>query len=375
MWKTVKMEPITKLEQKNITRKLWQEIFTEDTEEFLDYYYREKTKDNQILAIKENGEIVSMLHMNPYELSVFGEKVFSYYIVAVATKQEYRHQGKMAKLLIHAMKQAAEEKKPFIFLMPAKESIYLPFQFVTVYERKDYIFPTQKRQQNYLWEIQVEKLSERSENKESLVKEVVEYSGTVLRGRYELYAIHSKAYYLRLLKEQASQQGYMLLFRNKETGRLCGYSFLTKEGNVEFRELVCDQEKEAEIVEWMQAHYKEQETIEIAGADFFRLKKQPDKIFPCIMVRVTDLLALHGLLPLQKAQTEEFRHSKYVYIKDKLLPENEGLYRFYVVEKQQKSFLGIEKTGKTVEVYETNSIEEFTKNFFKNCKIFLNEVV
>lgn len=375
MRKAVEMELITKQEEKNITRELWQEIFAEDTEKFLDYYYKEKTKDNQILTARENGEIVSMLHMNPYELSVFGEKVFSYYIVAVATKKEYRHQGKMAKLLTHAMEQAAEEKKPFIFLMPAKESIYLPFQFVTVYERKDYIFPSQKRQREYFWQIQVEELSKYSENKESLVKELEEYSATVLKERYELYAIHSKAYYLRLLKEQASQQGHMLLFRNKETGRLCGYSFLTKEGSVELRELVCDREKEAEIIEWVQEHYKAQEAIEIAGAEFFQLKKQPDKIFPCIMVRVTDILALHGLLPLQKAEAEELGDSKYVYIKDKLLSKNEGLYRLYVVKKQQKSFLGIEKAGKTVEVYETTSIEEFTKNFFRNRKIFLNEVV
>ena len=43
------------------TRQLWEEIFKEDTSEFLDYYYSEKAKDNEIYVIEDNGEIVSML--------------------------------------------------------------------------------------------------------------------------------------------------------------------------------------------------------------------------------------------------------------------------------------------------------------------------
>ena len=39
------------------TRKLWEEIFTEDTPEFLDYYYSVKAKDNEIYVI-EDGHIV-----------------------------------------------------------------------------------------------------------------------------------------------------------------------------------------------------------------------------------------------------------------------------------------------------------------------------
>ena len=37
------------------TRRLWEEIFTEDTEAFLDYYYRIKTAENEIFVIEEIG--------------------------------------------------------------------------------------------------------------------------------------------------------------------------------------------------------------------------------------------------------------------------------------------------------------------------------
>lgn len=33
-----------------------------------------KTKDNQIYAVEEDGEIQAMLHLNPYELAVNGSK-------------------------------------------------------------------------------------------------------------------------------------------------------------------------------------------------------------------------------------------------------------------------------------------------------------
>ena len=39
------------------TRSLWEEVFTEDTSAFLDYYYYIKTKDNQIYVVEEDGQI------------------------------------------------------------------------------------------------------------------------------------------------------------------------------------------------------------------------------------------------------------------------------------------------------------------------------
>ena len=43
-------EMIRKLEQEEHkkTRKLWEEIFCEDSKKFLDYYYSVKTKENEI---------------------------------------------------------------------------------------------------------------------------------------------------------------------------------------------------------------------------------------------------------------------------------------------------------------------------------------
>ena len=57
-----------KQEEHILTRKLWEEIFTEDSVEFLDYYYSVKVKDNEIYVIEDEGRIVSMIHLNPFQM-------------------------------------------------------------------------------------------------------------------------------------------------------------------------------------------------------------------------------------------------------------------------------------------------------------------
>lgn len=54
------------------TRKLYEEVFSEDEKSFVDYYYQEKTKDNIIYVVREDDDIQAMLHLNPYTLMVNG---------------------------------------------------------------------------------------------------------------------------------------------------------------------------------------------------------------------------------------------------------------------------------------------------------------
>ena len=56
-----------------MTRSLWEEIFTEDDEAFLDYYYQVKTAENSIYIIEEEDQPVSMLQLNPYPVHFLGK--------------------------------------------------------------------------------------------------------------------------------------------------------------------------------------------------------------------------------------------------------------------------------------------------------------
>ena len=123
-------------EEKNRTRALWERIFAEDSERFLDYYYHIKTADNEILVLERDGEILSMLQLNPYRLQLGAAQVEAAYVIAVATDSRYRHQRMMARLLKRAMQDRQAKKQPFLFLMPAAEAIYRPFGFRFIYRQQ-----------------------------------------------------------------------------------------------------------------------------------------------------------------------------------------------------------------------------------------------
>jgi predicted acetyltransferase len=119
-------------EEKVLSRPVYETVFSEDSRKFVDYYYQYKTRDNAILSLWKEEELVSMVHLNPYTMIVNGYEVKSNYIVAVATLKDHRHQGYMRMLLERALNDMADQEMPFTFLMPASVSIYAPFDFVWI---------------------------------------------------------------------------------------------------------------------------------------------------------------------------------------------------------------------------------------------------
>lgn len=120
-------------EEKAGTRALYERVFPEDSARFLDWYYEDRCSDNIILAMWKDGKMVAMMHMNPFVMCAKkGTRARVYYIYAVATAPEARHQGCMATLLRRSFELMEAEHIPFCFLLPVDEAIYQPFDFHTV---------------------------------------------------------------------------------------------------------------------------------------------------------------------------------------------------------------------------------------------------
>ena len=168
-------------EERGRTRALYQAAFPEDTERFVDFYYQYKTRDNQILALEQDGQIVSMLHRNPYTMIMNGYEFLADYIVAVATEKAFRHQGCMRKLLEKALNDMANQGMPFAFLMPASESIYAPFDFV-------WICPYTELP------MRVERMSAEAQNR-------------YLAGRYQMFCKRDTRYMENLQAERTAEEG------------------------------------------------------------------------------------------------------------------------------------------------------------------------
>ena len=172
-------------EEHGMTRFLYEEAFPEDSQAFTDYYYTEKTKNNQIYVLEEEGKICSMAHLNPYTLSVNGSRKETHYIVAVATKKECRGRGYMGAVLRRALEDMYREGEIFTFLMPAAKGIYEPYDFRTVFEQTR---PYVKDLEGWI----------QAGGKDC--QELSEWASDNLKKSCQVYSVRDEDYYLRMLR-------------------------------------------------------------------------------------------------------------------------------------------------------------------------------
>lgn len=218
--------------EKGKSRALWEAVFCEDTVSFLDYYYSEKTKDNDIYALENQQGIVSMLHLNPYLMRIGNERYQTHYIVAVATREEYRKQGMMSKLLKKSLLDMYANKEPFTFLMPASEAIYTPFDFRTAICIEDKNFVPKQAE-----DIELEVSEATEESWSDIAKFVNDYWKHL-----SIAIFRDTDYYERWEKELRSEDGRIIVLRKGED--ICGVFGYAKGERIEIREPIVLQEKD-----------------------------------------------------------------------------------------------------------------------------------
>ncbi len=272
-----------KRQESENSRFLWEQVFTEDGKEFLDYYYDAKVKDNWIYVVESEGSIRSMVHLNPFELKVEQNEVNSCYIVAVATDPGYRKRGHMSELLKKSIRDMHRAGMPFTFLMPADEKIYYPHHFRMVYDQWQWKAVTTDNEA-----VDLKELLENQEGqlikirKASLddCKAMAAFAESVLQSTKQVYVKRDWQYYGRLLQEQESQDGGILLA--EYAGQIKGLLLYDMWNGFAVREPLMDTDNE--------------NIFEKAG---LILQKEEKK--PMIMVRV---LSVEKLLECMKCKEE-----------------------------------------------------------------------
>ena len=114
-------------------RELMENSF-DDEEEFINYYFEEKIKENKVLVARVDGEFAGMLHLCPREILVLGKSVKCYYLARGAVKKAYREHGVMHAMLSRATEDMKNEGCLFAYLVPEHEENYEELGFRTVYE-------------------------------------------------------------------------------------------------------------------------------------------------------------------------------------------------------------------------------------------------
>ncbi|MBR0038893.1 MAG: GNAT family N-acetyltransferase [Lachnospiraceae bacterium] len=131
----IELLPKNDIESKLKTRSLYESCFDEGKDSFIDYYYDTIIKRNEIVVARDGDEIVSMIHLNPYVYCICGELKRVHYLVAIATKDNYRHRGLMKLCFDKAIEYLNELKEPFCYLVPDNiiyENIYKKYGFDVV---------------------------------------------------------------------------------------------------------------------------------------------------------------------------------------------------------------------------------------------------
>lgn len=198
-------------EDKDETKHLWHMCFPEDSESFIEYYYKEKTKDNEILVKKDNGLLISMVQYNPYAVKLRGRLWKLDYLVGVATEESRRREGHFWDVFVKMLHDEEAAGKPITYLVPVNPAVYAPMGFTFIGNVASYEL-TEKAKQTLTRTVC-------QDTPEDCGRAAV-YMEQWLGARYEMYTRRDAAYVSRLIKELASENGTLEFL--EQDGRLVG---------------------------------------------------------------------------------------------------------------------------------------------------------
>ena len=355
-------------------RKLYEEIFDEDSPAFVDYYFRVKAAENEIFVVEnEKQEILATLHLNPYEMMFCGEKVKTNYIVAVATRADCRHQGMMRSLLQASLQEMYRREETFTWLMPAAEAIYRPFGFQFIYEKNKMTVTAdvlQRAETDENWQIHLDQEVSGDifceEAKKEDLAELACFAEKQLSKLAEVYTVHDIAYFEQRMQEVGCEGGRLVLIRNEN--RICGY-FLALKKDREAWEIVVEYavQKKAfpAVLHWFGA--SEEKCTFTAFPQIWEQYAQSENV-PAIMGRIVHLERFVCCLKIKKEQEWKIR------LTDSLIPENNG---YFIIKTgiEGGSLIRVENLSeKEKKMFCSMDIGQLTEELFR-LPVFLNEVV
>lgn len=355
-------------------RKLYEEIFDEDSPAFVDYYFRVKAAENEIFVVEnEKQEILATLHLNPYEMMFCGEKVKTNYIVAVATRADCRHQGMMRSLLQASLQEMYRREETFTWLMPAAEAIYRPFGFRFIYEKNKMTVTAdvlQRAETDENWQIHSDQEVSGDifceEAKKEDLAELACFAEKQLSKLAEVYTVHDIAYFEQRMQEVGCEGGSLILIRKEK--EICGY-FLALKKDREAWEIVVEDavQKKAfpAVFHWFGA--SEEKCTFTAFPQIWEQYAQSENV-PAIMGRIVHLERFVCYLKIKKEQEWKIR------LTDSLIPENNG---YFIIKTgiEGGSLIRVENLSeKEKKMFCSMDIGQLTEELFR-LPVFLNEVV
>jgi len=275
-----------KKSEKEMAIKFWKDSF-KDSEEQIKFYFDNIYNEKNYLVLEDNSKIVSSLHENDYIFNFNNKSIKTKYIVGVSSGITMRNKGYMSKLLISMLEISKKKSMPFVFLTPINPKIYRKFGF------------------EYFSNIEYYNFS---------IEELVDFKLPNDDYSYiEINEENKKLYLKDLIK----------VYNSNMEDKFC---YLERE-NIEIREcMALDGVSYKEILALIYGYRDYYKNVSLASPNnsslefLFENQLSIEKIVkPFMMLRILDPLAIFKNLKLEN-------HNIYIYIEDKILKENTGLY-------------------------------------------------
>lgn len=311
-----------KKSEKEIAIKFWKDSF-KDSEEQIKFYFDNIYNEKNYLVLEDNSKIVSSLHENDYIFNFNNESVKSKYIVGVSSDIAKRNKGYMSKLLISMLENSKKKSMPFVFLTPINPKIYRKFGFEYFSNIEYYNFSIEELANFKLPDNDYSYIEINEENKKLYLKDLIKVYNSNMEDKF-CYLERDNFYFDKILKEAISDEmKIFILYKNKVASAYIIFGLY--EENIEIREcMALDGISYKEILALIYGYRDYYKNVSLASSNnsnlefLFENQLSIEKIVkPFMMMRILDPLAIFKNLKLEN-------HN--IYIEDKILKENTGLY-------------------------------------------------
>ena len=315
-----------KKSEKEMAIKFWKDSF-KDSEEQIKFYFDNIYNEKNYLVLEDNSNIVSSLHENNYIFNFNSKSIKSKYIVGVSSDIAMRNKGYMSKLLISMLENSKKKSMPFVFLTPINPKIYRKFGFEYFSNIEYYNFSIEELVDFKLPNDDYSYIEINEENKKLYLKDLIKVYNSNMEDKFCCLE-RDDFYFDKILKEAISDEmKIFILYKNKVASAYIIFGLY--EENIEIREcMALDGISYKEILALIYGYRDYYKNVSLASPNnsnlefLFENQLNIEKIVkPFMMMRILNPLAIFKNLKLEN-------HNIYIYIEDKILKENTGLYYF-----------------------------------------------
>lgn len=287
-------------------KELWKLCFPDDSDDFVELYFRTRYSDEINSAIIESGRVVSALQRVPYPMRFMESVIPVAYISGACTHPDFRSAGLMSRLLDEAHLKMYADGKYMSVLIPANEGL------IGYYSRFGYVVSSQQKEKlltgmcenvdNFKCDLAFSEL--RRSNYE--LEEVCNFINQQL-STYTVSILHPVDD-MEIVLSDLYLSGGEVWCASDADGKLCGVVLLiNSDGSVIVKELLSvDKQSEAAIIRFVSLHY---------GVS------RVEHLSSCGMARVIN--AYEMLKQISGKIEGEYLLEVYG---DNVIPENNGLY-------------------------------------------------